>query len=236
MVSLFEWGVQDADVYVDFVNSYFGFGDLNGDGLMTWAELNAWLASHDTADFGFPLEGQEKEAMKAFFKFFDKEVGNEDYAMTMDEAVAGTQHVASKMGVFYADFNFFWQFFDAKGVGHDNCVTYPDLRDAIEDAWDVTNDDITEYWINYYWTTYQITEYYWRLYQLGNGGFDWERYWSHTPDGPAFEGVEWLVMGGYDGSVQNAYMWWKSDECYFSLGYVGNSDSYSSGTCTLDGY
>lgn len=31
-------------------------------------------------------------------------------------------------------------------------------------------------------------------------------------------------------------MWWKSDECYFSLGFPGNNDLYSSGTCTLDGY
>lgn len=200
MVSLFEWGVQDADKYVEFVSSYFDFGDLNADGLMTWAELNAWLASSDSAE-GFAFVGEEKEAMKAFFKYFDKEVGNEDYAMTREEAVMGTQHVAGKIGAFYADFNYFWQFFDAQGVSGDNCVTYPEIRDKIEDAWDVTNDDITNYWIKYYWETYQITEYYWRLYQLGNGGFDWERYWSHTPDGPAFGNVEWLVMAGYSGTV-----------------------------------
>ena len=94
---------------------------------------------------------------------------------------------------FYKELNFYWQFFD---VDADGCITVQEVQDQIHKAYDVTDEEIIQYWITYYYTTYGITEHYFWIYYLGNGDFDWEGYNNHIDDGPAFDGAEWLVLHG----------------------------------------
>lgn len=85
--------------------------------------------------------------------------------------------------------------------------------------------------------TFSITEYYWWIYHLPNGGFDFEGYWNHIPDGVAFGGTEWYFDDPEGtGYTVPAYMWYKNTNCYFSLGFVGNTDPASSGTCKVEGH
>lgn len=85
---------------------------------------------------------------------------------------------------------------------------------------------------------YGVTEYYWWLFHLPNGGFDWDGYWNYVPDGPAFDGVEWLILhGDWElGTLNSAFMWWIGGQCYFAIGAPTNTDPAGSGTCTIEGH
>lgn len=85
---------------------------------------------------------------------------------------------------------------------------------------------------------YQITEYWFNWYYLGNGYFDWEGYYNHVPDGPAFDGAEWLVLHGdwETGTLMQAFMWYTDNVCYFSLGEPYSESPEFSGTCTIEGH
>ena len=80
-----------------------------------------------------------------------------------------------------------------------------------------------------------ISEYYFNIYYLGNGVFDFGSYWERVPDGVAFDGAEWLVLTA-DEELAQAFMWFTNNQCYFSVGFPGNDDPLSSGTCTLAGH
>lgn len=119
MNKLFSWGSQDADKYADMVTGFFEKGDANADGLMTWAELEAWLDTADGQEVfgGAKMQGEEeKDAMKAFFKYFDNNHGDGDFALTEEEALAGVQKIAKRVsstdtGVsFVEESKFIWAF------------------------------------------------------------------------------------------------------------------------------
>lgn len=178
------------------------------------------------------MSAADKDAAKTFFKFFDQKMGNADYALTKDEALTGVKDIAERVAFFYKDFNYYWHYFN---VDDDQCIKIHELESQIDKAYDTTEEEITNFWIHYYWTHNQITEYYWWWYHKPNGGFDWDGYWNHIPDGPAFGGKPWLF---YDqkGDVIPAYMWYLKNECYFSLRTVGNDDKTQSGTCEIEGH
>lgn len=173
-------------------------------------------------------------AIQTMFKFFELE-GDANYALTREEMEAGMAQMADDVAHFYSEYNYFWNFINLDG---DDCVTLPELQTTVISAYDVTEAEITQYWINYYWITYQITEYYWWIYHLPNGGFDFEGYYKHVPDGPAFDGMEWLVVQGdwESGTIYQAFMWYLNNQCYFALSSPDNTDPNSSGTCTVDGH
>lgn len=54
----------------------------------------------------------------------------------------------------------------------------------------------------------------------------------------AFDGAEWLVLDGdwETGTILQAFMWWKDNQCYFSMGMPTNDAPASSGTCTIAGH
>lgn len=72
MVALWEWGLSDADTYLQLVDDYFNNPDLNDDDLMTWSELNKWLDMNSEVVGGKAIGKAEGDAMKAFFKSFDR--------------------------------------------------------------------------------------------------------------------------------------------------------------------
>jgi len=45
MLNLYEWGMRDEATYESLIDAYFDAADADGDGLMTWSELNQWLPS-----------------------------------------------------------------------------------------------------------------------------------------------------------------------------------------------
>ena len=167
--------------------------------------------------------------MQSFFLYFD----DGDLMLTRDEAIDGLTDLADKIGYFEAEYNYYMSFFD---VNDDECIMENELKEVIEDAYDVTEPDINYYWIKYYWQVYSVTEYYWWIYRLPNGGFDWDGYYRHVPDGPAFDGASWLYFDETVGYTQTVYMWYLDTFCFFSLNTVGNSDPSSSGECTIEGH
>lgn len=105
MVHLFASGSDF--VFSDLITAFDG--DLNADGLLTWHEFNEWLATYDFDKSGELVTDEEKEAMKAFFKYFDvKYVDQPDYALSIEEAVAAANEMQPMMDKFYKEFNFFW--------------------------------------------------------------------------------------------------------------------------------
>lgn len=48
------------------------------------------------------------------------------------------------------------------------------------------------------------------MFHLPNGGFDWDAYYSYVPDGPAFDGAQWIVLDGdWDtGILRDGFMYW----------------------------
>lgn len=84
-----------------------------------------------------------------------------------------------------SEFNFYWQYFK---LSMDECITLPELEEGLGKVNEVTTETITTYWISYYLTKFQITEYWWWVYHLPNGGFDWDGYNRRVADGPAFDG------------------------------------------------
>lgn len=64
---------------------------------------------------------------------------------------------------------------------------------------------------------------------------DFTGYYAHVPDGIAFDGAEWLYLCGdlETATLVQAFMWFKDNQCYFSIGTPGNPDAASSGTCDL---
>lgn len=146
---------------------------------------------------------------RTLFKYFE-EAGDGNYAVTFDEALAGITKLAGEVGHFYDEFNYFWNFFDAND---DECVSHNEIQDMIEAGYQVSQAEIISYWINYYYTTFGVTEYYWWIFHLPNGGFDWDGYYDYVPDGPAFDGAEWIVLHGdwEDGYLQEAFMWFIDD-------------------------
>lgn len=214
------------------VNAYFSSGDVNEDGTMTWDEFNNWLDTTEVDYYGQVMGEKEKEASKTFFKFFDQKLGNADYMLSKEEALNGVSILADKVGYFQDEFNYYWHFFN---VDDDQCIMINEVKEVIDKAYDVTDEEISNFWIKYYWEHHQVTEYYWWWYKESNGGFNWDGYWNHVPDGPAFDGKAWLF---YDqvGDVMPAYMWYIRNQCYFSLMTVGNGDKTQSGTCDIKGH
>ena len=70
---------------------------------------------------------------------------------------------------------------------------------------------------------------------MGNGVFDFGSYYERVPDGVAFDGAEWLFLSA-EQELMQAFMWFTNNQCYFSVGFPGNDDPSSSGTCTLAGH
>jgi len=179
-------------------------------------------------------------ATKTFFKWFDLN-GDGNSAITKEEALAGLTQLAGMLSYFYDEFNYYWHFFNDEQMstveGH-GCVTEQEFTFYIEESYHITDQEILNYWINWYWTTYEINEYYFWLYYLGNGYFDWDRYYLHVPDGPAFDGKEWLVLNGdwEGGQLTQAFMWYRDNQCFFSLGAPYNEDPANSGLCTVEGH
>lgn len=105
-------------------------------------------------------------------------------------------------------------------------------------AYDVTLEEIREYWEDWYFTVYGIESYYFDMFYEGNGVLNWEAYFQYHPDGPAFGGASWLFVNGNldTGVLQQAFMWWRDNQCFFSLGYPENPDPASSGECTIEGH
>ena len=143
------------------------------------------------------------------------------------------------MSHFYDEFNYYWRFFngfagDFEGTMYNEdpndregeCLYLPELQASMMASYDVTNEEIRNYWMDWYYTTYGITTYYFDIYYLGNGEFDFTGYYQHVPDGPAFDGAEWLVLHGdwETGTLMEAFMWFINNQCYFSIGVPGNAD------------
>jgi len=173
------------------------------------------------------------------FKYFDVTASGEgsgDFRLTFDEMASGMNGIGDMVEQFAGEFNFWWAFFDLDGSG---CVTLPEFEEGLENQIDIVNREwtITTYWINYYWTTYQITEYWWWKCHAANGGFDWHCYATRVPDGPAFDGKPMLFQTG-DGDVTSAYIWWRNDVCHFSLDKFDEeqTDAGRSGSCTIPGH
>ena len=53
------------------------------------------------------MEEAEKDAMRSFFLFFDEHAGNDDEMLTREEAIAGTTELASMIGYFEAEYNYY---------------------------------------------------------------------------------------------------------------------------------
>ena len=85
MITLYEWGLQTVEdgTAVDLIDMYFA-ADLDTDGLMTWSELMQWLPTVDEY-----LSIEQQRATMALFKYWDLHYGNEDYALSNDEAITG---------------------------------------------------------------------------------------------------------------------------------------------------
>lgn len=135
----------------------------------------------------------------------------------------------SSMGAYIEDlddeFRFYWDYFDfptGEGDGEftgetdDSCVTIQEFEEGLGTIGDIDEQTIINYWINYYWITYQINEYYWWIYHTRNGGFDWQAYSLRVPDGPAFDGTPMLYQVG-DGNSRAWFGWYENEQCYFSL-------------------
>jgi hypothetical protein len=165
------------------------------------------------------------------FKYFDF-IGDGTYTVTKPEMINGILDVAGYVAKFHEHFNFYWSFFD---IDEDTCVTLPEFEEIIKKVFIVDVTTITNYWINYYWTVFQITEYWWWRYKTADGGFDWEAFRRRRADGPAFNGDSFLFQtaddsfGNVEGIFTQAFMWFHDDTCHFSLGYFDNMDPASSG-------
>lgn len=120
MIALFEWGLSGEETMLATVDAFYMSGDLNADGLTTWSEFNQWIDSLPDSYLG-----TEVEAQRALFQYFDASSGNADFALSRDEAEAGVTDLMSKIGYFYDDYNFYWQFFDKDD---DTCVTLEELE------------------------------------------------------------------------------------------------------------
>ena len=90
----------------------------------------------------------------------------------------------------------------------DQCIDLPEWEEVIKKTYKI--EEFTTYWINYYWTVFQISEYWWWKYKTGDGGFDWEGFRRRVPDGPAFDGADFLIQTG-DGNLQQSWMWFIDD-------------------------
>lgn len=178
-----------------------------------------------------------------------------DYALSLEEMVAGLNAMGDILVDLDDEFRFFWDYFDFPdsdagdytgngeagesgyytGEGNDGCIVLEEFETGLESMTSVDEATIISYWINYYWETYQINEYYWWLYHTRNGGFDWDSYRTRVPDGPAFDGQRFYYqIGENDPTV--AFIWYDSGLCYFSLEYWNNEDPAMSGTCTVPGH
>lgn len=117
------------------------------------------------------------------------------------------------------------------------CLYLSELQSSMMTAYTVSNDEIREYWEDWYAETYGISSHYFDIYYLGNGEFNFETYFEHIPDGPAFDGAQWLVLDGdwETGTIMQAFMWYIDQQCYFSIGQPGPTDQ-GDGTCTLQGH
>lgn len=185
-----------------------------------------------------------------FDLMFGEENGAVDYALGYDEAVAGMLDLQERISYFYDEFNYYWRFFNGFGDSFDGyqiddnpndaevCLTLPELQSSMAASYDVTDPEIRTYWETWYFETYGITSYYFNWYYMGNGVFDWEGYYRHVPDGPAFDGAMWLTLNGdwTTGILKQAFMWYVDNVCYFSLGEPQNPDTSSSGTCVIEGH
>jgi len=184
-----------------------------------------------------------------------EEEGTMDYALSLEEMVAGLNAMGDILVDLDDEFRFFWDYFDFPdsdagdytgngeagesgyytGEGNDGCIVLEEFETGLESMTSVDEATIISYWINYYWETYQINEYYWWLYHTRNGGFDWDSYRDRVPDGPAFDGQRFYYqIGENDPTV--AFIWYDSGLCYFSLEYWNNEDPAMSGTCTIPGH
>lgn len=129
-------------------------------------------------------------------------------------------------------FNIYWDYFDESD---DQCVDLPEFKKRIIRTYVLDISEVTSYWINYYWTMFKITETWWWKYKLSDGGFRWEDFRRRVPDGPAFDGAEFVYQSG-ESTVDHAFMWFMEDQCRFSLGTFGNTDPNMSGDCTIPGH
>jgi hypothetical protein len=174
--------------------------------------------------------------------------------------MAGLASMGSYIEDLDDEFRFWWDYFDfpdAQGSGDytglegsgdasgDTCVTIQEFEDGLGTAGDVEEETIINYWIDYYYTTYQITAYYWWIYHTRNGGFDWEAYALRVADGPAFDGTPMLYQIG-DGDSRQWFGWFMHNECYFCLDEIdttGEADTWylnslpnNCGTCEIPGH
>lgn len=158
--------------------------------------------------------------------------GDMNYKMETSEMVAGLLEAASYGRKMYEHFNFYWSQFDSDS---DSCVTFPEWEIQIKKTYIITWEEITTYWITYYWTVYQITEYWWWKYKTADGGFDWEGFRRRVPDGPAFGGSDFFYQDS-DGNLDQVWMWFMDDQCYFSLTDYGVTNPALSGECSIPGH
>ena len=227
---------QSAGGMTDFQESlgaHFNACDESNEssGVLTWAELNNCLATANDAEL--------TEMAQALFIYFDEEgymSGDGDYALSYDEMMNGIAAMGQYLDELNDEFRFYWDYFDFPdsdagdytgsgdyytGSGNDGCVMLEEFEAGLQTMEEVDEEDIINYWIDYYWTTYQITEYYWWIYHTRNGGFDWDGYRVRVQDGPAFDGKPFLYQVG-DSAVVPAFMWSMHDDCYFSLDTFDN--------------
>lgn len=154
----------------------------------------------------------------------------------------------AEMGTYIEDlddeFRFFWDYFDFPdaqgegdytGLGNDGCIMIEEFEEGLRTLTEVNESTIINYWINYYYETYQITEYYWWIYHTRNGGFDWQAYRTRVPDGPAFDGKA-MIYQLCEGSTTPIFLWYQNELCYFSTGTFGNTAPETSGSCTIPGH
>ena len=178
------------------------------------------------------------------------EGGEQDYALSYEEMSASINQMGGILENLDDEVRFFWDYFDFpdsdagdytgdgsyyEGEGNDGCVTLDEFADGIRSMDDVSEETIIRYWIDYYWTTYQINEFYWWIYHTRNGGFDWDAYKNRVPDGPAFDGKTFYYQIG-ENEPTVAFMWFQAEMCYFSLESFGNEDPAMSGTCSIPGH
>lgn len=228
-VGIIQWANTAADDEITgAITTTFGMCDADGTGTLTWAELNACLegagADDDTATM-----------MRVLFQYFDvmaEEEGTFDYRLTVDEMIAGVNGIKNYVRDLLSEFNFYWHYFD---LSMDECISLPEFEEGLGKVTEVTTETITTFWINYYLTTYQITEYWWWVYHLPNGGFDWDGYNRRVADGPALDGNIYFYQNE-DSSVSLAYMWFLNNQCYFSLDTFDNADPARSGECAIPGH
>lgn len=122
IMNLFSFGMLDPTMIQGITDQTFAYADINNSGVLSWAEINQFIPSLPDSMF----DEADKKAMEAFFKYFDYKYGSEqDFKMSKDEMMAGILDLASQVGYFYAEYNFWWDYFD---MDNDGCISNEELH------------------------------------------------------------------------------------------------------------